>query len=255
VRVRAPQLGPRQRETGVAFQRLLQVRDPLRHVLARGPVDEMAGEQMQSVRLGIGRAAARRARHRDRGIVAVAAAEQRATQLLHDRLSDVVLHREDVVQRAVVGLRPQRRALGDVDELHRDPHAVAGLAHAAVEHGRHVQLARDLRDVVAAVLELERRCARRHAQPRHLRQHVQQLVGQTLGEVLVVGAGAAIRERQHRDGRDTRRCGGRLGRLRQPAQRVRQLARARVARGRLLLETAADDRAQCVRQIGTQRLQ
>ena len=65
--------------------------------------------------------------------------EQRGAQLRHHRLCDVVLHREDVLQRPVVGLRPEVVAVRDLDELHRDPHPAARFAHAAFEHRGYVK--------------------------------------------------------------------------------------------------------------------
>jgi len=61
--------------------------------------------------------------------------EQRVAQLLDDRLRDVVLHGEDVVQRAIVRLRPELVAVGHLHEAHRDAHPVARLSHAAFEQG------------------------------------------------------------------------------------------------------------------------
>ena len=73
---------------------------------------------------------------------------------------DLVLDREDVVELAVVGLRPQVRVGAGADQLRGDPHRVARLAHGAFEHVRHVQRARDLRDRDLFALERERRGAR-----------------------------------------------------------------------------------------------
>ncbi len=73
------------------------------------------------------------------------------------------------------------------------------------EHRRHVEPARDRRDVdVLVALERERRGARGNAQPGDLREHVQQLLGQAVGKVLVRRVVAQVDERQHRDRR--RRC-------------------------------------------------
>jgi hypothetical protein len=58
---------------------------------------------------------------------------QRAAQGIDDRVGDLALHGEDVVELAVVGLRPQVAVVHRVDELRGDAHLVAGLAHAAFE--------------------------------------------------------------------------------------------------------------------------
>ncbi len=51
---------------------------------------------------------------------------------------------------------------------------------------RHVQRARDLRDLDLLALERERRGARRHLQLRNLRQQVQQFLRDAVGEVFLV---------------------------------------------------------------------
>ena len=61
-----------------------------------------------------------------------------------DRLGDLVLHGEDVGETAVVALRPDMAAGRDVVELRGDAHAVAGLAHAALEHVADAELLGDL---------------------------------------------------------------------------------------------------------------
>ena len=63
--------------------------------------------------------------------------EQRETQRAHGRSRDLFLDREDVLEQPVECLRPEQRAVGG-DELRRDPHALARLAHAAVEHRAHL---------------------------------------------------------------------------------------------------------------------
>jgi hypothetical protein len=75
---------------------------------------------------------------------------------------------EDVVERAVVGFRPQVRVGHDLHELRVDAHAVARLAHAALEHVGHVELLRDRRNVDVLALEAEREVRERDAQPRTL---------------------------------------------------------------------------------------
>ena len=102
---------------------------------------ELHGLQVKRVRLGIGRARLRRR------------AEQRDLELLDHVRRDLVLDREDVVELAVVGLRPQVRVGAGLDQLRRDPHRVAGLAHRAFQHMRHVQRARDLRNRDLLALE------------------------------------------------------------------------------------------------------
>ena len=61
-----------------------------------------------------------------------------------DGLGDLVLHREHVGEIAVVALRPEMAAGGDVDELGGDAHMVAVLAHAALDDVADAELLADL---------------------------------------------------------------------------------------------------------------
>ena len=131
-------------------------------------------------------------------------AEQGQLQRLDHLACNVVLHGEDVVERAVVGLRPEVRTVGGPDELRGDPHLLAGLPHAALQDVRDVELLADHPQVFVPSLELERRGAPDHAQLGQLRQQVEQFLRQAIREVFLVLARTHVRERQHRDG--LRRC-------------------------------------------------
>ncbi len=134
-RVGPCQLGLSERELGLEDERLLQITDSSRGVLAREAIDEVPSLQIEPVRFGVGTAAFHRRRDGRGHLVACfrvrGLAQQRRPQLLHHRLRDIVLHREDVLQRSIVGLRPELIPVCDLHQLHRDPHPVAGLAHAA----------------------------------------------------------------------------------------------------------------------------
>ena len=78
--------------------------------------------------------------------------KQRDLQRRRDRPRDVVLHGEDVVERAIVGLRPEVVAVRQLGQLHPDAHAGAGLRDAPFEHRADVHL-------------LRRSCARRSRVP------------------------------------------------------------------------------------------
>ena len=59
-----------------------------------------------------------------------------------DRGRDLVLDREDVLEVAVVALGPEVVVGRGVDQLHRDAHPLPDLAHAALDHVLHAELAR-----------------------------------------------------------------------------------------------------------------
>ena len=205
--VRPSERRPSERKLRIDPQRLLQVADPPRRVLRRLPTDEVPPLKEEAVRLGVGGAALHRGSHLRRRVLLrlrVGLTEERRAQLRHHRLRDVVLHREDVVECTVVGLRPQVIAVSYLDELHRDPHPAARLAHAAFEHRGDVERLADLGHGGRLALEREGRGTRRDPQPTDLSEHVQQLVGEAIREVLVFRVVAAVDERQHRDRRRAR---------------------------------------------------
>src|SRR6476659_7796089 len=61
-----------------------------------------------------------------------------------DAVSNLVLHNENIVECAVVTVRPDMVTGGGVDQLCSDTHATAGLTQAAFEHIAHAELAADL---------------------------------------------------------------------------------------------------------------
>ena len=87
-----------------------------------------------------------------------------------------------------------------VDQLCRQPNAVAGGAYAPLQHRPHVQQAADFTDVLVAVTEGEGRGSRRHVQAVNLRQQVQDFLGQAVSKVGLVARGREIGEGQHGDG-------------------------------------------------------
>ena len=60
---------------------------------------------------------------------------------------DFVLDGENVVDGAVIAFRPEVRAVVGVDQLRRDPDAVAALANAALQNVSHTKLLRRLTDI------------------------------------------------------------------------------------------------------------
>ena len=70
-------------------------------------------------------------------------AEQRDLELLRHRAGNLRLHREDVLQFAVVGFRPDIAAVARFDQRHRDAHPIGRLAHAAFEQIIDAQLFAD----------------------------------------------------------------------------------------------------------------
>ena len=80
-----------------------------------------------------------------RGASALPAVERRLDRR-RDARGDLVLYGEDVGEVAVVTLGPEMPTSGGFDQLCRHPHPVGGLAHSALEHITHAELAPDVFD-------------------------------------------------------------------------------------------------------------
>ena len=67
-----------------------------------------------------------------------------------------ILEREQIAELAIVVLRPQVKAVVAVDQLCGDANALAGAAHAALEHDADVEVAGNLPHVYVAALVRKR---------------------------------------------------------------------------------------------------
>jgi len=65
---------------------------------------------------------------------------ERNRECADDLLDHLVLGRKDVGEIAIESLGPEMTAGRCIDELRRDAHAVAGLAHTALEHEAHAKI-------------------------------------------------------------------------------------------------------------------
>src|SRR4029450_7262698 len=90
-------------------------------------------------------------------------------------------------------------AIGNANQLRCDPHLRAVAAHAALDDIRHPELATDLPDVAALVLELKHRSARYHLELRHLGEDIQQLFRHAVGEIILLSLAAHVCEWQDGD--------------------------------------------------------
>ena len=107
---------------------------------------------------------------------------------------DFVLDRENVVDGAVVALRPDVGAVACVDQLRGDPNAIAALANATLQYIAHAELLRRLAHVDRAPLVDEARIARDHPQPGELRQRREDVVDQAVAEMLLLRVAAHVLE-------------------------------------------------------------
>ena len=134
-------------------------------------------------------------------------------------LGDFVLHGEHVGEIAVVALRPEVTAGGDVDELGGDAHMVAVLAHAAFDDIADAELLADLLVMDGFALVDERGIPRDHIEPAQLRQRGDDVLADAFRKIFLLGLAGDIGKRQHRDRRA-------IERRELPAAAVRRWARA-----------------------------
>ena len=80
----------------------------------------------------------------------------------HDRARDLILHREHVLDLAIIALGPAMPAGGAVDELSCDADAIAGALNAALQDIAHAELLADLTEVNRPALVLKRRVPSDH---------------------------------------------------------------------------------------------
>ena len=83
----------------------------------------------------------------------------------HDLFRNFILQGKNVRQVAVVSIGPDVIAGCGVDELRGDAHAIAALAHAALQHVAHAEFAGDALHVDGLALVDERRIARDDEEP------------------------------------------------------------------------------------------
>ena len=193
----APELGvgvgqtrPRQRVAGIDFDRLGE-HLPRRFEIRTGSATVMAAApQVELVGLEIGRAFGAQGLFLDRA--------QGQLQGLDDVVGNLALDDEDIGELTVIGLRPQVETVGHLDQLGADTELIARLAHAALENIVDPEPAADLLYIEVGLLERVDRGPRRDAKTLDVGEGADQLFGQTVGEVLVVGIGAQIGKRQHR---------------------------------------------------------
>ena len=116
-----------------------------------------------------------------------------------DLLGDVVLDGEDVLQLAVVFLGPDVLAGLGVDQLAGDADAPARRPDAALQHVAHAEFAGDLPHVHGFALVDEGRVAGDDEQPAQARERRDDVLGDAVGEVILLGIAAHVGEWQDGD--------------------------------------------------------
>ena len=197
-----PQQRPRQREPGIEGDGAFEMRDRAPRGI-RSPLEvERERPEILVVRVQV-------ARHSARSQLSHA---ERDLQRVGHGPRDLVLESEDVGERSLVRLRPKLDVASGVTEAGRDADAVSPLADAALEHVSHAERRDRLR---ARLLALQARGGREphDLETAHATQRAQELGGEPVGEVDLIGVVAQALEGQHHDAARRRGPGDRGARL------------------------------------------
>src|SRR5262245_25330764 len=81
---------------------------------------------------------------------------QRDLQAIGHRACDLVLDVENILQLAIVAVRPELKAVPDVHQLHGHANAIPGTADATLKNGGDAELLGDVTQIAAAIAERER---------------------------------------------------------------------------------------------------
>ena len=92
-------------------------------------------------------------------------------------------------------MRPGSR----IDQLRRNPHLIARIAHTAFQHIRRIELCSDLAQILILPLKLKRRRTPDDREPRDLRQQIQNLLRHPVPKILLILLLAHIGKWQHRN--------------------------------------------------------
>jgi len=118
-----------------------------------------------------------------------------------DFLGDVVLQLEDIGELAIVMLGPVVGAAHRVDKFGRDPQAIARLSHASFQDVAYAEFASDLLYVDGPPLVNEARMTRDDQEPPQPRKGGDDVLGNAIAEVVLLGIAAQVQKGQHRDRR------------------------------------------------------
>ena len=122
-----------------------------------------------------------------------------SNQRRDDGLGDFLLHREDVVEAAIIAFRPEMHAGRRLDQLRRDPHTGSSSPHAPFKKLGHTKLPSDLGDAGGFAAEGERGIASDHEQRAKVGQPGDDVLGDPVTEIGLIGLAAEIIEGEHGD--------------------------------------------------------
>ena len=118
----------------------------------------------------------------------------------NDLAGQVILDGKNISEVPVIAFAPNVNAGFRFDQLCGQAHAGADLAHAAFQNIAHPEFAGDFPEAGSAVAEHEARVPGNHLKPAVMRQGRDDVLGDPVGEIVLLGVPADVAERHHRDG-------------------------------------------------------
>ena len=118
----------------------------------------------------------------------------------HDTLRQLLLDRKDILENPVVAVRPEMVSGDRIDQLTGHANPVGDLADAAFQHVANTEVRRHRAHIDGLALVGEAAIAGNHEQLVEVRQLGDDVLGDAVGEVLLVGIAAHVLERQYGDG-------------------------------------------------------
>ena len=108
------------------------------------------------------------------------------------RDGDLTLDREDISQLPIVRFGPESAAVGGIDQLGDDAHAIALFAHAPFEQVRYSQLLANGPAIVGLSFEKKRRAAADDLEPRNFGENRDQLFREAVREIVIAWVAAGV---------------------------------------------------------------
>lgn len=128
-------------------------------------------------------------------------ASQRGFERADDAFGQTILQVENVLGSALEFVRPDMGRILALDKLGRDPKPVRGPANASFQHVADPKLRGDPSYIERLALVGKARVACDGEETRDLRQACNEVFHEPVGKIVLLGAPAHIRERQHRERR------------------------------------------------------
>src|SRR6516162_718266 len=111
-----------------------------------------------------------------------------------------ILHRKNIGNLAVIGVRPELKPVARSSQIHSNAEVVALAAHASLQDAGDGELPSYRAQVLVPALELKGRRPGHYPHVRNLGEIIDQFFSESVGEILLIFVPAQIDKRQYGDG-------------------------------------------------------